>query len=231
MPIDLPQAQLNFYHKFHHLELESFFADERLGILQTAVKDEIKKRLGQAPSNTSEAYMGGRDLWRDNTAIRQLVCNRDLALCATKLSQQPSLVLAFDQLLFTPLADNIAPFDHPHTLQEISNVSSLACGLVINLCDCETTDGELSLSVEEDLSMLTPTPHNPGSILFFSPEMPLNFQDLFATPSQTHLLIAYANVKPLYIQNKIDPHAHALKKLGYGLGDHLATKTHPLLIK
>lgn len=224
MSIDLPQAHINFYHKHGHLELEEFLPKERIHILRSEIKPE---------STFSQNYLSGRDLWRKSLAIRQLVQSRPLAKCAAMLSEKPSLQLGFDQLLCTTSTQGEPlPFeDAPITLNEISNVTPLACGLIINLSENVSPHEETTLSVEEDLSTLIPIPKTPGSLLFFRPEAPLDFKELISTPDQCLLLIAYANVKPLYIQNERDPHKHFLKQFGYGAGDHLSTKTHPLLIK
>ncbi|MCP5491439.1 MAG: hypothetical protein H7A40_00155 [Chlamydiales bacterium] len=225
MPIDLPQAHHNFYGKHHYLELESFFPEEKI--------EAWRKSLGNYAS-FDDAYLSGRDLWRKNPSIKKLITNRNLVQCASKLAEAPSLQLGFDQALCTVENTSKLPLaKQPVSLSQISNASSIACGAIINL-STENSPYPLEPTpapTEELILPIIPLPHTPGSVLFISPELPLDFQKLVETPSQTLLLVVYTHVKPLYIQNALDPHANALKKLGYGFGDHLTTKTHPLLIK
>jgi hypothetical protein len=42
-------------------------------------------------------------------------------------------------------------------------------------------------------------------------------------------MIVYCTDKTVYVLEKRDPHTHALKKLGYGFGDRLEEKTHPII--
>ena len=222
MPIDLPQAHHNFYGEQHYLELEDFFSEDKL--------EAWRKSVGSY-STFDEAYLSTRDLWRKNPKIKQLITNRDLVQCASKLSKTRSLQLGFDQAICTYENTSKLPLaKQPVTLTQISNVSGIACGAIINLSITSSPHTlEQTPPPSEELTPIIPIPHTPGSVLFISPDLPLDFQKLIATPSQTLLLIAYTHVKPLYIQNTIDPHANALKKLGYGFGDHLKENSHPLL--
>lgn len=224
MPIDLPQAHHNFYGKQHYLELENFFPEEKI---------EAWRKSLDTYTSFDESYLEGRDLWRKAPKIKQLITNRDLLQCVSKLSEVPSLQLGFDQALCTFESTSKLPLTkQPVSLSQISNVFGIACGTIINL---STEISPYTLDPipppSEELTPIIPIPHTPGSVLFISPDLPLDFKKLITTPSQTLLLIVYTHVKPLYIQNALDPHANALKKLGYGFGDHLLTNTHPLLIK
>ncbi len=205
MHIELPHAHLNFFHKHQFLELEEFLTPE-----------QVAEYRIKTFADFDDAYLNGRDLWRKSETTKKLVCNRDLASCAAKLTETPSLVLAFDQALATYESSTLELAEQPVTLQDISNVSHLACGVMINLSNTTLEPSE------------NPFPDTPGGVVFIAPDLELDFKKIAASPT---LLIAYANVKPLYIQNKLDPHAHALKSLDYAFGDHLKINTHPLLIK
>jgi hypothetical protein len=49
--------------------------------------------------------------------------------------------------------------------------------------------------------------------------------------TQKFLLFLYAEEDALYTLNPLDPHTHALKRMGYVFGDRLKETTHPHLIR
>lgn len=65
-----------------------------------------------------------------------------------------------------------------------------------------------------------------GNITFYTPDHPILFPEL--TP---YFFLAFATDKARYKLQEKDIHTHFLKKLGYGFGDLLTVKTHPLIAK
>jgi hypothetical protein len=63
----------------------------------------------------------GRDLWRTNEAVAKLTCSRKLARIVVQLLKRRPIRLAFDQLMTGGSG----------TLEEISSVQGLECGLLI----------------------------------------------------------------------------------------------------
>ena len=89
----------------------------------------------------------------------------------------------------------------PYSLQMLSCLHNLVGGLSIQLDD------------------------KAGKGLFFLPDLPLP-----PITGPTFLLV-YCKAKTLYVEEKNDPHLHALKKLGYAYGDALTAETHPIVYK
>lgn len=113
------------------------------------------------------------------------------------------------------------------TLKQMSSIQGIVSGLILTLSD--TPSEKELLKTEEDHSVLTPYPGKIGSGLFFFPNVPLSFDYLLETPGISQLLIVYTKETALYIHNPMDPHTHALKKLGYVFGDRLRSSTHPIV--
>lgn len=158
-----------------------------------------------------------RDLFRSSPAIQELVFNKTLAEIAGKLTNNKNIRFGFDQSICsdTPLefGGKIC------TLESISCIQPLACGLILRLTD-QINPPKTTLFCPRD---------ERGVALFFSPKILLSLLPLFEEKKQKFILIGYAYNKPQYIANKQDPFVHQLKSLGYAFGDHLDTTTHPIL--
>lgn len=204
MPIDIPQAQLNYFDEHHYLELEDYFTETQIASLHAIIESHIDA------TSFESAYKTGHDLWRTDNAIKKVTLSRDLADIFSQLTKTKPLRIGFDQVLFS-----IPPTQKPTLLKDMCSVGPPAGGLLINLSK--------SAIDSEDIA-----PHTPGSLLFFKNTIPLPLPTL--NPG-LFFLIAYCSVKPLYISCKADPHSRQLMDMGYAIGDHLTPETHPVLIK
>jgi hypothetical protein len=81
-----------------------------------------------------------------------------------------------------------------------------------------------TLPVEEDIF-----PSKPGNGVFFKPSLQVTPEAISAHRDQKFILIVYGLNKTIYHYNKEDPHAAALRELGYEPGDKLKNKYHPLV--
>ena len=122
MHIDIPQAQINFFHEHHFLELEEYLTPDQANAIKAILETTIDR------TSYESAYLTGRDLWRKNGAIKKLVTSRELAQIAATLTQKKPLQLGFDQVL-----SGKSPKAQSKTLIDISNISTPVCGLLINL--------------------------------------------------------------------------------------------------
>lgn len=93
-------------------------------------------------------------------------------------------------------------------------------------CALQPTPIKDLCSVQKVLSGLILNPAT-GSATFYAHFHPIPFDEL-EDPLQ--LMIIYAEHHALYTMTPTDPHKHALKKEGYGFGDHIAPRTHPLVL-
>ena len=212
MPIEIPQAQINYFDEHGYLELEDYLTESQVASLHAIIETHIDT------TSFDTAYMTGHDLWRKDPAIKKIAFNRDLANIFSELTKVRPLRFGFDQILYAKDTSKFPFTKQPTALKDMCSLGPPAGGVLINLSK--------SMPQTEE-----PLPHAPGSILLFKDKLPISFPTLLGEPGGIFLLIAYCHVKPLYIECKNDPHLHYLKSLGYTMGDHLTLDTHPLLIK
>ncbi len=212
MPIDIPQAQINYFDQHGYLELEDYLTESQVETLHAIIEKHIDK------TNFDTAYMTGHDLWRTNPAIKKISHSRDFAKIFAELSQSRPLRIGYDQVLHTSGTSKFPFTQKTLSLNEISSLGPPAGGVIINL-------SKTALETEEII------PHTPGSLLFIKNDLPLPWKAITSLPDKLFLLITYCHTKPLYLECRNDPHLHYLKSMDYAMGDHLTLDTHPLLTK
>jgi hypothetical protein len=198
------------------IEFEDVFPLDQIDEASKHVDQVLAKRARQLidTQSSQELFHVGRDLWRDDEIVKNLVCSRGLAQLAAQLFHHNVLHLAFDQALRTALRPGF-PSATPATLQQKSCIQPLAGAVLIRL------SGESHPS-----SML---PKKRENAVLFAPNLLLPWEIFFQEPHNSFLLIAYAPAKALYVLEKNDPNVHGLKKLGYVFGDNLNNQHHPIL--
>lgn len=204
--------------KQRYIEFEDVFSTDEL----EKVSQHIDVVLGQRTrrlietASCEELFRAGRDLWRDDSILKNFVSNRGVAQLAAELFQQKTLCLAFDQSLRTTLRAGFSGAT-PATVQKKSCIQPLAGAVLVQL------SGQ-----SHSASIL---PKKRENAVFIAPQLTLPWEIFFQEPQSSFLLIGYASQKALYVCEKSDPNLHFLKKLGYVFGDHLNTDHHPLLYK
>ena len=216
MQFTLASAHQDFFSQHHYIEFDNFFSLEDITHLKQAIDESLLHREQKIIETRSpkELFKVGRDLWRDNPAIKKFVFHKRLAKIASPLFQQSILRIAYDQALCS-FSTGEPVFSEPLSLQKISCFQSIVGGVIIRLTD--------------DPSPPLPLPQKVGNVLFIGPTFPIPWSSFFQQTSQSFLLIAYCADKTVYVLEKMDPHVHALKKLGLGFGDRLEEKTHPIV--
>lgn len=159
-----------------------------------------------------------RDLFRQDSMLKKKILSCSSFACT--LFQKPTLRLLYDQLIQTTKTPE-APFDQPHSLEEISCFQKVAGGLILSLADFK---GEALSS-----PYFLPIPKRAGDAIFVRGNLRLSLPQLFTQPHQDLLLIVYGFEKTRYVLQERDPRTHELKKEGYGFGDLLRIETHPLI--
>ena len=153
-----------------------------------------------------------RDLWRSEPSLKQLLV-RKLGPLALILSGKKQLCLACDQW--------ISKENRPRKGAPLKELFSIQ-GLAIAIALAQNTAAPLRKS---PLGIL-PVPSASGNILFFRPELILDWPHV-----ETDLYFAiYALPSAVYIYNPKDPATHFLKQLGYQFGDPLRSEFHPLIL-
>lgn len=192
-------------------EHHDFFKDHGYIGFQDLFPKEVIEALESHVSGTK------RDLWRSLPPVKNIVFDKGLARIAGELTRNKIIRIGFDQVIVTE--DPPLFSDKITTLEKLSSIQPLACGLILRLTEGPSFSPSIPFCPRE----------SKGTVFFFSSNMLLSFLPLFEEKNQKFLLIGYAKEKPLYLANKKDPSIHLLKKLGYGFGDHLKSATHPVL--
>lgn len=148
----------------------------------------------------------GRDLHAKNITLQKAMFLSRLGQVVTALTKEKPLFLAFSQF--------IPPYKKAATLEEISSLTEVCCLAIINLC-------------EDPLPHMEYLPDDIGGVGFYQTTFPIDYPKL----KLPLLLIAFTTEKARYKIQENDPYTHALKKLGYGVGDRITTETHPIITK
>lgn len=214
---------------------------EEADLLAVATKDALQAKtraafLSGKPPQFSDFFRAGRDLWRENKAIKKVVLRSKLASVAAELAKKPSLRLAFDQTLLSAPAFNLNSLPcltRPLSLTESSCIQGIVGALLLQLSDPYSTPPALPDSLDDEPAPLALFPQKKGSGIFFSPSAPLSLEHFTAVNQEEihQLLIVYSVDKSLYKREELDPHIHNLKRLGYQFGDRLKKETHPLFTR
>ena len=216
MQFTIASAHQDFFSDHQYIEFSNVFSLDEMKVLQDAIHSVLTQREQKIIETHSakELFKAGRDLWRDNSAIKKIVLSRRLAKIASPLFQKPIIRIAYDQALcsFSP---GEPLFPEPFSLQKVSCFQPI-CGAVI-------------LRLTDDPNPPAILPQKVGSALFVGPNFPLPWSSFLQQTPSSFFIIVYCTDKTVYVLEKQDSHTHALKKLGYGLGDRLEERTHPII--
>lgn len=153
-----------------------------------------------------------RDQWRQNDELKTLILKK-LGPIALTLTGKKQLRLGLDQW--------ITPENRPEkagTLKELFCIQGFALAAILALNPV--------LPEKRSALGILPLPSNSASILFFRPDLILDWPHI----TSNLLLIIFTLNNAVYVHNTKDPSTHFLKQFGYNFGDVLKSETHPLII-
>ena len=216
----------HFFMKNRYIAFDELLSISEAKELKKALDAVIAQKLGMPAAHikltSPECIFGsGHDLWRKDPLIKKMVMQKRFAEIASPLFSCTPLRLAYDQYVVSNPA--AAPFLHPKSLQQMSCIQKITGGLLLILS--ETRAGS-PISPQE-----FSVPQTIGSGIFLSPEFQIPWPKIFQLENLSALLIVYTQEKSLYILEPQGIHTQALKKLGYGFGDHLKDHTHPIVLR
>lgn len=216
MQFTLASAHQDFFTQHQYIEFENVFSLEEMQSLQSAIQEVLVKREKKIIETRSpkELFKVGRDLWRDHPDIKKVVLHKRLAKIASPLFRQPIIRIAYDQALISEIPGEPI-FSEPFSLQKVSCFQPIA--------------GAVILRLSYDLTPPPLLPQKIGSALFVGPNFPIPWSSFLQNTPSSFFLIAYSTERTVYVLEKQDPHTHALKQLGYGFGDLLEERTHPII--
>lgn len=240
MKFALAKEHRDFFTKHGWIEFD--------GVLPLSLIDEMNKEIdrvlaerlkvvpGTLHKESSESqFLQGRDLWRMSPVLLKSFSFNQLGMIICDLFQKKSLRLAYDQLFpsksFHPdhpqsqkIYENF--LDQSLSLENVSAVQGIIAGVMIALDD---TIAEVSPL--EDIDAIDPFPAKKGSALFFSGELPIHWKQLYLHSKQRFYLVVYTDPTSFYRFLSEDPHAHALKHVGYIFNDKLTDRLNPLVYR
>lgn len=237
MKLTIAAEHRDFFRKNGLIEFEGLLRENQLKDISASIDNTLCQRLCVPKekiisASSEKLFMTGRDLWRDDPLLKKYFLQPSFAAIASELIELSPIRIGYDQFFIqkTSFPFLTGPYKEltskTRTLKEISSLDGVVCGLM--LCISASSD-----TPSETTSIKTPRlfSHIPGHGVFFRPDFHINFEELLQGTSSKYILIVYAKASTLYILQPEDPHAHALKLLGYGIGDKLSDKLNPILFR
>jgi hypothetical protein len=222
----------DYFQKNNAIEFDSVLTENQLKILTEQIQRALTVRLEGERVSPENLFKAGRDLFRTDTGIKKIITQKHFAEIVFELTQQKPLRLGYDQFFHSSstspaLNPNQSPYvqllNSKPTLQEMSSLQGVLCGLMICL---KAEEGE-----EKDEEAPVIFSRKPGNAVFFNPTAILNFESLTSGNESSYLLIVYVSLASVYILNTVDPNTYMLKNYGYSLGDRLSDKLNPIILR
>jgi hypothetical protein len=230
----------DFFQKHGWIEFEGFISDEQLALTNQAIDQVLEERLkvssGRLGLLSSEKFfLEGRDLWRSNQTLRKLAAQPRFVEISSELIEKKPLRLGYDQLLpghvktefSEPTQQVYSRFlEQTANLEDVSCLKGVVCGLILSLGGNQGGSQEKNSS--EGINIF---PNQPGRVIFFRPNILINWNDLHNYPGQRFYMIVYTQAFAYYHLQPNDPHTHFLKRIGYIFNDKLNDKLHPIIYR
>ncbi|MES2121313.1 MAG: hypothetical protein V4492_00875 [Chlamydiota bacterium] len=221
MPFTVQLEHRDFFEKNKFIELEELFSVEQVDVLNRHLDQALSNRTktrkeARTQTQTQTQFVDGYDMWREDAQIKKITQKHNIAEVVAEIFRTTPLRIAFDLFL---AAGHTSPFSKELPLTESSCLQPLTGALLLQLSD---STGEVSGF---------PLPSKKGNVLIISPQFPIPWPTLFATPGIRLFMMGFGGQKTLYRAEIKDPHAPFLKKLGYVYGDFLKDSSHPLLVR
>lgn len=240
MKFAIAKEHRDFFQKEGWIEFNDFLTFDQLSLINQAINSTLAERtntpverLQLLPSQTF--FQHGHDLWRANQVLRKFITQARFGEIASELVEKKPLRLGYDQLFpsrqeskyFENKATAYSNFiEQTTTLETISSIEGLVCGLMIALDQPSTISTENE--GENDIDIF---PQQAGNVIFFQPTTQINLNHLYSHPGSRYYLIVYTQMSAFYHFKSTDPHTHALKHLGYIVYDKLDDKRNPIIYR
>ncbi len=230
----------DFFQKQGWIEFEGLLSKDQLVLANQAIDQVLAERLKASSERlrllpSEKFYLQGHDVWRSNPILQKLATQTRFAEIATELIEKKPLRLGYDQFFLAHQQVSYvqeAPSPYFHfleqitSLEEVSCVRGVACGLLLALGGKERVP--LEKIVSEGIDVF---PNQPGNVIFFQPNVLVNWGRLYAQPGKRFYMIVYASASAYYQLQPKDPHTHAFKRIGYVFNDKLTDKLNPIVYR
>jgi hypothetical protein len=227
----------DFFQKQGWIEFEGLVPNDQLDAVNQAIDQTLAERLNTSPDNigfssSEKLYLQGRDLWRSHPVLHKFVTQPRFAEIAVELIEKKPLRLGYDQLFpscYHPLFEISSAYSQflkqIASLEAVSCLQGVACGLVFALSE------KASILPERQADGVDIFPNQAGHAIFFRPNVPVNWANVYSHFNQRFYLIVYTFASAYYQLQPHDPHTHALKRLGYIFNDRLSDKLNPIVYR
>lgn len=234
----------DFFQKHGWIEFEALLPNDQLALANQAIDQTLAERLNVSPqqlrlSSSEQFYLQGHDLWRSNAFLHKFITQVRFAEIASELIEKKPLRLGYDQFfpsrqqmpltkedlsIYSRFLERTAP------LEAVCCLQGVACGLLISL---SAREGNIPAKEATEVSPegINIFPSQPGHIVFFQPNVSINWNHLYTHLGQRFYLIVYTLASAYYQLQPQDPHTHALKRLGYVFNDKLSDKLNPIVYR
>lgn len=240
MKLATAKEHRDFFHKNGWIEFEEFIPKETTEQISQALDAVLAERLkvsGEQLRFTSpdKLYHQGRDVWRTSPILQKFVMQTRFAELASELVEVKSLRMGYDQLLPAPV--HMQTFEGTQevyanfvskkaSIEAVSCLTGVSCGFLVAIDD-KTSTGQEAITAEG----IDVFPNKRGNVIYFKPDVLINWSALYAHPGQRFFLVVYTSLYSLYFLQPEDPHTHSLKRLGYIFNDKLNDKLHPIVYR
>lgn len=239
MKFAIVKEHRDFFQKNGWIEFENFLSPDELTHVNHALDQALAERLHTPVEklrqlSSDQQYVQSRDLWRLNDSLRKFATQPRLAEIASELIEKKPLRLGYDQLLPARYQPKLVEPTHSvytHFIGQTAELATISCvqevlgGVMIAL------GGKKEDSADREIEGVSVFPSQPGNVIYFQPQLPVNWQNLYAYPGQRFYFIVYTTAVAHYHLQPKDPHTHTLKHLGYVFNDKLNDRLHPIVYR
>lgn len=244
MKFSTDKEHRDFFQKHGWIEFEDMLSADQCHTVKDEIDRVLAERLKIRPQEVSylpaeKLYMQGRDLWRASAILQKFAMNLRFVEIAVELVEKRMLRFGYDQFFLEPNQNGSSEepsqsytrfLKEPLSLQACSYVHGVSCGLMVSL---ERKENHEISEEEETISSegMDIFPSKPGHVIYFQPNIPINWKNFYRHVGQSFYLIVYANNNAYYQLEPQDPHTHMLKRLGYVFNDKLNDRLHPIIFR
>lgn len=233
----------SFFQKHQAIELEGLCSEEQLKVLASSCDTAIAQKLNLKFRNLIDQipetmFANGRDLWRSNENLKKFVTQASLASVAAEITEQRLMRLGYVQL-FPAISKGFDEQENPYSaflksqqsLEQVSCLQGVQCGLMLCLSgeSLEVSSQNTNFDVSGFPTNINIFSGKPGNGFLFSPQVTVDWKQLYNHLKQRYLLIVYTQATSVYVYKESDPQGNVMKQCGYCLGDKLSDKWNPIV--
>jgi hypothetical protein len=215
MKFAITSDHYQYFKDNHILVAEDIFTPEQMNLIREGVQAGLSSR------GKSDLFAAGRDLHAAHDGLARLLGQKKLAALFAELCGCRTIRLGFDQYL--PALKNNEKYTNflnkENSIRSFSSIQGVIGGLIICL---EAPD-----HIDEGSFL----PSKPGASLLCKPDKKLPLSFLGTQKKGAYLLVTYTEETALYFRNEQDPHMHAMRDMGYSLGDRLREPYYPIIFR